>query len=95
GACALVGVLVAAITRYVSVGSVVGAVASLVCVLVLVALGSMSPLYLVFGLGGFAIILFRHWENMARVARGEENRIGRPSRPRRARRTAAPAESPR
>ena len=95
GACALVGVLVAAITRYVSVGSVVGAFASLVCVLVLVALGSMSPLYLVFGLGGFAVIVFRHWENMARVARGEENRIGRPSRPRRARRTAAPAESPR
>ncbi len=95
GVGVLVGVLVAAITRYVSVGSVAGASASLVCAVVLVAVGSMSPLYLVFGFGGFAVILFRHWENMARVVRGEENRIGRPSRPRRAGRPAARAESPR
>ena len=95
GAVALVGVLVAATTRYVSVGSVAGATASLVCALVLVALGSMPPLYLIFGFGGFAVIVFRHWENMARVARGEEHRIGRPSRPRRAGRTPARVESPR
>jgi len=95
GCCGLLGFLVAAITRYVSLGSIVGSAAGLVCLLVLVALGSAPALYLVFGIGAFAVILVRHWENMVRIVHGEESRIGKPSRPRRVRRTTAGPETSR
>ena len=95
GGCGLVGFLVAAGTRYVSLGSITGAVAAVVCLLILVTLGSAPAVYLAFGFTALAIILIRHWENMVRIARGEENRMGWPSRPRRARRAAAEPETPR
>ena len=95
GGCALVGVLVAAATRWVSLGSMIGASASFVGLLVLVVLGEAPALYLVFGLTALAIILYRHWENMVRIAHGEESRIGKPSRPRRARRTTTGPETSR
>ena len=95
GGCALLGFLVAAITRYVSLGSISGALASLVGLLVLVVLGTVPALYLVFGCAAFAVILVRHWENLVRIVHGEESRIGRPSRPRRVRRAATGPEAPR
>jgi len=95
GCCALFGIAVAAVTRYVSLGSIAGAAAGLVCLLVLVGTGAAPAVYLSFGLTAFAVIVYRHWENMVRITRGEENRLGRPSRPRRARRAAAEPEIPR
>ena len=93
--CALAGIAVAATTRWISLGSVVGASASFLGLLVLVVLGAAPAPYLVFGCAGLAVILYRHWENMVRIAHGEEDRLGRSSRPRRVRRTAAEPEPPR
>ena len=95
GGCSLLGLGVGAASRYVSLGSVVGATAAAVCLLVLAGLGSVPLVYLAFGFGGFAVILIRHWENMVRIVQGREGRLGRPSRPRRARRPAAEPGAPR
>jgi glycerol-3-phosphate acyltransferase PlsY len=91
GLCALFGILVAAVTRYVSLGSVAGASAGFVCLLVLISLGHAPLEYLVFAIVTYTIIVFRHRENLLRISRGTENRLGMPSRPRRFKRRTNPS----
>jgi acyl phosphate:glycerol-3-phosphate acyltransferase len=71
--CAGVFAAVVAITRYVSLGSVIG-----MTLLPAVAGLFRAPLPVVAAAAGAAVlIVFKHLENLKRLARGEERRFGR------------------
>ena len=77
---ALVGmavfVPVVVLTRFVSLGSVLGVMALIAAIVVAVALGYHSPPYLGFALGTGSLILLRHTSNIRRLLRGTEHRLG-------------------
>lgn len=65
--------IVVFLTRYVSMGSVVGALTLLVCVFVF-----HEPLaYRVFGVIAASVVVIRHRTNFLRVLNGTENRFGK------------------
>ena len=75
--CAIIGfVIVVAMTRYVSLGSLVGAV--VLPVALLLQQGAATPLVLVSAAVG-AFVFWTHRENIGRLRRGEERRVGRTS----------------
>ncbi|WP_309669762.1 glycerol-3-phosphate 1-O-acyltransferase PlsY [Gemmatimonas sp.] len=72
--CAIVGFIIAvAITRYVSLGSLVGAV--VLPVALLLQQREITPLVLVSAAVG-AFVFWTHRENIGRLRRGEERRVG-------------------
>jgi acyl phosphate:glycerol-3-phosphate acyltransferase len=68
-------VVVVSATRYVSLGSMLGAVA--LATTVLVREGATSPLALV-AISIAAFVVWTHRANIGRLRRGEESRLGRP-----------------
>ncbi len=73
----LVGAPVAGVSRYVSLGSIIGASAGLFLLSVQVLVFDYGGNgYLIFAAGGMALIIWRHVPNMGRIIRGEENKIG-------------------
>ena len=68
--------LVVAATRYVSLGSLLGAVAAAATIICYVALGRAPADYLAFVILGFTLIIFQHRDNLVRLAGGRERRIG-------------------
>jgi len=75
----VVGLSVIALSRYVSLGSMVGAVASAGSSLFMLQIGRGS--YLVFVLMVFvaALIIFQHRDNLVRLCRGTERKLGQPA----------------
>ncbi len=69
----LVGVPVIALTRYVSLGSIIGSF----LVPVLMVAFRMPPAYILFGTVLAAITIWRHRENISRLLKGTENKIGK------------------
>ncbi|MDF2630269.1 MAG: hypothetical protein K0R39_4100 [Symbiobacteriaceae bacterium] len=72
-------VLTIAPTRYVSLGSLVGALVYAI-VIVLTPGAPLADKALV--LGAALVIYIRHWENIKRLAAGKENKLGQKARPR-------------
>jgi glycerol-3-phosphate acyltransferase PlsY len=70
----VVFVATVAVTRYISVGSMLGAVAFAIALGLTHAGGFRSPTF-VFGALLAAVVIFRHKDNIARLARGEERRF--------------------
>ena len=64
-------------TRWVSLGSLVGAL--VYCGAIWVIDAPQAHKWL--ALGAFTIVYIRHWENMKRIATGTENRLGHQARP--------------
>ncbi len=63
-------------TRYMSLGSILGAASGSVALIVMSVAG-MEPLgYLWYGLLGAPLIVFSHRDNIDRLRRGEERRVG-------------------
>lgn len=75
GAAALIGIVVVAAFRYVSLGSIVGTAAGTLAIAVLAATGNLHPAYLIFGIIAAVLIIARHHANIGRLLRGEENRL--------------------
>ena len=74
GVAAVVFAVTVAVSRTVSLGSVVGAAA-----LPLAAAALGSPGDVVAALAACAVLIVaRHWENLRRIARGDERRLGSP-----------------
>ena len=72
------------LTRYLSLGSIMGVVSAVVVLLALVLvefnpLGFSSNLYLIYGLLGGAVIIWQHRDNIQRLLNGTERRIGNPA----------------
>jgi glycerol-3-phosphate acyltransferase PlsY len=65
------------LTRYVSLGSIVAAVAAPLMFAVLVATDRLPVAYLAFAVPAATAILWRHRENIARLRAGSERRLGR------------------
>ena len=72
--CVLTMVLVVALTRYVSVGSMTSA--ALLPFYIWVLMGKQSFLYIVLGMVVAAIVILRHRSNLKRLLSGKENKLG-------------------
>jgi glycerol-3-phosphate acyltransferase PlsY len=80
GVFAAVFVTAVAITKYISVGSVLGSIAFTVALAWLAPGGVRSPAFAL-GLALTAVVIVRHRDNFRRLARGEERRFSLRSRP--------------
>lgn len=92
GAIAMVGVGIAGLTRYISLGSVLGSSLSLGTLAVL-SVFEVSAIgirhdrwYLLFAIPVGLLILWRHQSNIDRLAKGDESRLENKATPRRAQR---------
>ncbi len=80
-AVTLIGLLIAVVTRYVSLGSMIGASLGVLVLIVLsfvdlpVSVDYATIEYLAFAIPAVVLILFSHRENMMRLIRGTENRL--------------------
>jgi glycerol-3-phosphate acyltransferase PlsY len=63
-------------TRYVSLGSLTGALLAPLAAAVAVAFGQATPAAVALGLGGAALVTVAHADNIARLRAGTERRIG-------------------
>lgn len=69
-----------ALTRFVSVGSLLGSVGTALILAAFVWLGRNEPAHLWFGVLGVALVWLAHHDNIARLLRGEERRFSLRSR---------------
>lgn len=65
-----------ALTRYMSVGSIVGVAASILAMLVLVVMDKQPGEYLVYSAAVGCLILFQHRDNIQRLCAGAERKLG-------------------
>lgn len=72
----VVGVVVILITRYVSLGSMLGALGILCALVALTFIASIAPVYPFYGLLAVALIIYQHRSNINRLHTGTEARIG-------------------
>ena len=75
---------VCVITRYLSLGSMMGVGAACLVLVALMLLGfnpfgGISNLYLIYGLLGGSVIIWQHRDNIQRLIQGTERRIGNPA----------------
>ncbi len=82
-ASTLLGLAVAIVTRYISLGSIIGSAAGLAAAIGLVVSGRLDSAYLIMAIGGTSIIEIRHWSNFRRLLSGNENKFSNVARPRR------------
>ena len=75
----LVGIPVVAIARYTSLGSILAATAGAITLIVLATTGRAPFEYLWFGAIGGALVVSRHKDNISRLLKGEERRLGQPA----------------
>ncbi len=80
-ASAVLGLPTMALTRYMSLGSIVGALSGGSTLLVLGILGVYPIEYGVYGLITGVVIILSHRDNIRRILAGRERRIGEPTEP--------------
>lgn len=71
-----VGVIV--LTRYSSLGSLAGSAVGAIVLTILVAVTPLDPFVSVYGIGAAALVWAFHWDNIGRLLRGQERKIGTP-----------------
>ena len=69
-------VLIIALTRYVSLASIVGSVATVVAMAVFLGLDRVPWQYLVYIVVVVALIIFQHRDNISRLLSGTESKLG-------------------
>ena len=74
----VIGLSTVAIWRFVSLGSVLGATLGAVTLVALSLLGVEPLAYAWYGMIGLALIVVKHKDNIARLIKGEERRLGQP-----------------
>ena len=76
-------IIILTISKYVSLGSMIGATVALIYVMisVLSSFGNSTSTDLLFTLFIFCVIFYRHKENIQRLLKGEENKIGNNIKP--------------
>lgn len=79
--CTIIGLLLIALSRYVSLGVLVGTCIGAACALPVVFTGHASPWVLLYALVGAALIVARHWDNIGRLRQGTERKLGQAALP--------------
>ena len=72
----IVGLFLIAITRYVSLGSITAAVVGSIFLVILCLTGNAPLPYMCFGVLGTILIAFRHKDNILRLLKGQERKLG-------------------
>ncbi len=80
----LSGVITIMLTRYSSLGSLVGTVGAVPLMMAAVLLRIEPAEYLWYVLPGAVIVIYRHWGNILRLRAGTERKLGQPPEPQRA-----------
>ena len=70
---------ITALSRYISLGSVVGVVIGALAILALALAGVNSDTYMVYGFIAAAMIVWQHRDNIQRIRDGNERRLGHPA----------------
>lgn len=68
-------------TRYVSVGSMVGCSLGCVTLIILAILGDVPLEYIFYGVVGGSLVISKHIDNIKRLRKGTERKLGRPADP--------------
>lgn len=74
--CALVGLAVIALSRLVSLGSLVAVVVAALAILAFIVLGMEPRPYAAFAIVGAAVIILQHRDNIERLRTGRERKLG-------------------
>jgi glycerol-3-phosphate acyltransferase PlsY len=69
---------VIAITRYSSLGSLAGSALGGVLLAIAIAVTPLDPWLYGFAAGGTALVWLFHWDNIGRLVRGQERKVGTP-----------------
>ena len=77
----VLGLSLVGISRYVSLGSITAAVVGSVIVIVRAALGAEPGEHMWYGIIGAPLIVYLHKDNIRRLVRGEERKLGQRVRP--------------
>jgi len=72
-------IAITALSRYISLGSVVGVMIGALAILVLALAGVNSDTYMVYGFIAAAMIVWQHRDNIKRIRDGNERRLGHPA----------------
>ena len=72
-------IAITALSRYISLGSVVGVVTGAVAILALALAGVKSDTYMIYGFTACAMLVWRHRDNLQRIRDGNERRLGHPA----------------
>lgn len=75
----LVGVPIIAITRYMSLGSIVGTLCAFIALIVLAVTGLTPAVYVWLVVIGGAIVMARHRNNIVSLLKGRERKLGQPA----------------
>lgn len=77
----LVGLPVVGLSRYVSLGSILGTLAGVITLAVLIALRQAPVEYIAYSVIGAALVIGLHKDNIQRLLRGTERKIGKSALP--------------
>ncbi len=77
----LVGVPVVGLSRYMSLGSILGTLSGVITLAILIALGRAPVEYLAYVVIGAALVIGLHKDNIQRLISGTERKIGQPALP--------------
>ncbi|HWE64244.1 MAG TPA: glycerol-3-phosphate 1-O-acyltransferase PlsY [Chloroflexota bacterium] len=80
-ASSAIGMVIIAVSRFVSLGVLVGAVIGTAAAIPLVLTGHFSPWVLLYAALGAALIVVRHRDNIERLRAGTERKLGQPAQP--------------
>ena len=72
-------IFITLISRYVSLGSVLGLIITCIAMLALSLVGLYSSTYTLYVFLGSAIIIWQHRDNIRRIRQGNERRLGNPA----------------
>lgn len=70
---------ITALSRYISLGSVVGVMIGALAILALALAGVNSDTYMIYGFIAAAMIVWQHRDNLQRIRDGSERRLGHPA----------------
>ena len=77
----LVGLPTVALSRYVSLGSILGTLSGVLTLAILIALGRAPVEYLAYVIIGAALVIGLHKDNIQRLISGQERKLGQPAIP--------------
>ena len=72
----IIGLTVMAITKYGSLGSFVAITSAFIVVIISTTLENYDPIYLGYAIFKFCFLVYRHKDNIVRLAKGKEKKLG-------------------